>query len=81
MTTAAENFPFTYRGENEVLLGRFPKKSFIPSYGRHRDGFVMRLCALECRIVMEHFPCIIFLNSNILRNKMKIRQKILKNSH
>ena len=35
MTTAAGNFPFTYRGKNEVLLGCFPKKLFIPSYGRH----------------------------------------------
>ena len=65
MTTAAGNFPFTYRGENEVLLGCFPKKLLIPSYGRHRDGFSMKSDVLKHRSVLTYFPCIVWKNRTL----------------
>ena len=71
MTTAAGNFPFTYRGKNEVLLGCFPEKLFIPSYGRHRDGFSMKSDVLKHRSVLTYFPCIVREELDIKRNKFK----------
>ena len=78
MTTAAVNFPFTYRGENEVLLGCFPEKLFIPSYGRHRDEFSMKSDVLKHRSFLTYFPRIVREELNIKRNKLKIRKKIFK---
>ena len=78
MTTAAGNFPFTYRGENEVLLGCFPKKLLIPSYGRHRDGFSMKSDVLKHRSVLTYYPCIVWEESDIKRNKLKVRKKMFK---
>ena len=78
MTTAAGNFPFTYRGENEVLLGYFPEKLFIPSYGRHRDGFSMKSDVLKHRSVLTHFPCIVWEDPDIKRNELRIRKKMFK---
>lgn len=71
MTTAAGNFSFTYRGENEVLLGCFPEKLFFPSYGRHRDGFSMKSDVLKHRSVLTYFPCIVREEPDIKRNKFK----------
>ena len=65
MTTAAGNFPFAYRGENEVLLGRFPEKLLIPSYGRHRDGFSVKSDVLKHRSVLTYFPCIVWENQTL----------------
>ena len=78
MTTAAGNSPFTYRGENEVLLGCFPEKLFIPSYGRHRDGLSVKSDTLKHRSVLTYFPCIVLEEPNIKRNKLKIRNKMFK---
>ena len=69
MTTAAGNFPFTYRVENEVLLGCFPEKLLIPSYGRHRNGFSMKSDVLKRRGVLTYFPCIVWEDPNTKRNK------------
>jgi len=76
--TAAGNFPFTYRGENEVLLGCFPEKLLIPSYGRHRDGFSMKSDVLKHRSVLTYYPCIVWEESDIKRNKLKVRKKMFK---
>ena len=78
MTTAAGNFPFTYRGENEVLLGCFPEKLLILSYGRHRDGFSVKSDVLKHRSVLTYFPCIVREEPDIKRDKLKVRKKIFK---